>query len=171
MTDTQNSAPLPPTGSYTWALVLGIAAAPSGVQRQPWACVLLAEEMFKASKPSSQLHKALTPAFNPRRGFSATKLFDALLDLTRSGVLIADGTGAEAVFRISDCHSIPIADVWNGVLASDKEAVRVALQCLDASSVAMSNMRRRSGDSADGNDSGDPAFRHVKRARVRVTNS
>lgn len=153
------------------ALVLAIYAAKGGIPRQPWAFVSLAEELLQESRPSGLLYKALVEARDPKRGFNSEKIFDSFLELTASGLLEAAGAGNAGRLRVSDKHQSSLDRVWQRMSSVDKKSVHRALQRVHANSVALSKMRRASGDCNDGTLTGDPYFRHVSRVRVRAVNS
>lgn len=152
-------------------LVLAIYVAEKGIPRQRWAFVSLAEEILRASRPSGPIHKCLAAARDPKRGFIEDAVFNSVLDLVAVGLLDAIGAGGSARLRVSAIHHPALWACWRSISSSDRKAIELAIQRLEASSVALSKMRRASGDVSVGTLAATPALRHVSLERVRAANS
>lgn len=152
-------------------LVLAIFVAEDGIPRQRWAFVSLAEELLRASRPKGCMHRLLSEDHDPRRGFSPSVLSNAVLDLIAHGLLEATGTGDDARVRGCEARRSEVDAHWRSVSSSDQSAIHSALQRLEASSVALSKMRRASGAVGEGTRAGDPTFRHARAVNFRVVNS
>ena len=142
-------------------LMLAIYATEDGIPRQPWALVSLAEEILASSRPSGRLHQHLAAARRPKRGFSAEALFSSVLSIIEVGMLDAVGVGSEARLKVSDRYRPTLDACWKKTPLSDKKAINFALHRLEASSVALSKMRRTSGDFSEGTVSDCPLLRQV----------